>query len=150
PLIVGILLNQPLTSESLFFTVLLSLIVIVSFGVKVIVQVDVSNLKYRQNLRIYGLMLGKWSTVSEFNYISIFPTLGKTEQMIGTPIMSGGIIESVKKEIRINIIYNGNRRLQVHERLNIRLAREFALQLGSKLGLKVYDCTGPENVWLEP
>lgn len=110
-------------------------------------EIDFKFGQYREAFSLFGKSFGKWSDLPEIEYVSIFPT--QLNQKINS-IQSAHSTSNSLKEVRINLVYNRNRRLHVFTSKNQEEIMQLAMQFGDELEIGVYDCTGEENVWLKP
>jgi hypothetical protein len=115
--------------------------------VRLVIETDMSQKRYRQGFKLLGLISGKWVDVNEISYISIFPTLGSKDRAV--PMAGGAMISDIQmKELRINLVVNNRDRIMLQSDMSEKAARKAALELAELLDIGVYDCTGSENVWL--
>ncbi len=133
----------------ILWVTIFSALVVFLFMTTISTDIDVKNLRYKQGICLFGKVLGNWQQVSKFSYVSIFPTLGKSEQMVAQLALSN-FGDYKAKELKVNLIYNGNRRVQIKEGLKYGKAKKFAISTAKQFNLKVYDCVGKENVWIDP
>jgi hypothetical protein len=137
-------LNSVIDYFMVFVLIVIGVLVLLS-GVST--EIDEKNKKFRQGFSLVGKVFGAWIEVQEFSYISIFPTLGKSEQITNLSLLISQR-EFTTKELKVNLIYNKNRRLQLKEGLKYEKAKSFAVQAREELEIGVYDCTGSETVWI--
>lgn len=131
-------------SSILLYSLLVVVGLVVVFS-KERMESNLKSLQYRNAFSLFGLSRGKWVDLPEIEYVSIFPTqLGQSVNSVQT----GLVTSTVFKEIRINLIFNKNRRLHVFSSKKLDEIKDVAMQFGNHLDIGVYDCTGAENVWL--
>lgn len=130
-----------------YFFAPLVLFIFMMWFTKLSIEIDTTNLRYRQGFRLLKRMTGSWVKVNELSYLSIFPTLGTKGR--GLPMTTSPIMTDLQtKELRINLVVNNRKRIMLQVDMRLDKARIAAAELGDELGIGVYDCSGPENVWL--
>ncbi|MGB0850683.1 MAG: hypothetical protein ACPGTP_05520 [Bacteroidia bacterium] len=119
---------------------------VVLFFAKEVLQIDLKKEEHRTAFSLFGLFLGKWEDLPEVEYVSIFPT--KLSQTINSA-QTGTNSSMSHEEVRVNFIYQKNKRMHVFTSNNIEEVRQVALRFAEIMNLGVYDCSGEENVWLK-
>jgi hypothetical protein len=148
-ILVGVLSGSAFEGLNLVFITLLCIFIIVMIVMRLAIEIDSRNSRYRQSYRIFGMSTGTWVKVKELSYISLFPTLGSRGR--GEPMVGAMITGDVyMKELRINLVVNNRERILLQSNMKEKSARKFTLELGEILEIGVFDCTGTENVWLRP
>lgn len=146
---IGVLYFKNLMFSKWYFSFALAQVVFILLFMKLSIEIDCTNTRYRQGFRLFKRMTGSWVTVNEFSYISIFPTLGTKDRAI--PMAAGSLMTDLQtKELRINLVVNNRKRIMLQVDMELGKARTAAIELGNELGVGVYDCTCTENVWLIP
>ena len=116
--------------------------------VRVVIQIDIINNRYRQGFMLFGRTTGTWVVVNKISYISIFPTLGSKTRSL--PILAVGMVSDIHvKELRINLIVDDRKRIMLQSNMKLLESRKAALELAELLQIGLYDCTGAESVWLK-
>ncbi|MFB1004395.1 MAG: hypothetical protein QMC70_09710 [Bacteroidia bacterium] len=147
-IIIAVLFSHELTSIGILCLILLSLLVVTMLLVRVIIQIDSINNRYRQGFMLFGRITGRWVVVNRISYISIFPTLGSKNRSL--PLLGVVMIGDIRmKELRINLIVNDRKRIMLQSNMKLLESRKAALELAELLQIGAYDCTGAENVWLK-
>jgi len=146
-ILILVISNQEMTISSYVYVALLSIFIVFMAIVRLVIQIDTNEKKYRQGFKLFGMCTGSWVKVNDISYISIFPTLGTKDRAI--PMAGVAVLSDVQmKELRINLVVNNRERIMLQSDMNEKAARKASLELAELLNIGVYDCTGSENVWL--
>lgn len=101
------------------------------------VILDFKNKRYKSARIIGNVGFSRWQKFPDFKYISIFNSM-----MVSTTCSIGGIYISLKKKVlKINLIYDRNKRLNVYQDLDGLSVYDQAQKLAKELNLRIYDAT---------
>lgn len=102
--------------------------------------VDLKNKRYKTARIIGNFGFSKWKHFPDFKYISVFNTLVVTRSCS----ISGIYVSIKKKVIKVNLIYDKNKKLTVYQDYDIDSVYKKAKYFAKELELKIYDATNKE------
>lgn len=106
----------------------------VAFSSKQTVHIDLLNLKIRPTVEIGPVKLGKWQTLKNLEYVSIFPRL-----------KSDG-----SEAFEVNLWYERNKHLELYERDSFEEAYRIAFKTSDYLKIDLLDSTEAHNAkWVD-
>ena len=145
--ILGITLLFFAIYNALFYSILVGFLMI-AFAVFIVltegVQINFNNDAYRNINSLFGIHFGKWKSIPEFEYISVFK--GKQKQRVNTLATSNSLSNEI---FYLNLFYNRNRHITFYKTLEKEDALEIASKFQKELKLDILDATEQQKVWLE-
>ncbi|WP_130733301.1 hypothetical protein [Flavobacterium sp. J27] len=92
---------------------------------------------------LFGFKIGRWETIPNFEYVSVF----KTKESQTVRVVTA---ETTQKYdiILINLFYNRNKHITFYKTDNIQKAFEVADHFKLALDVAILDATGKEKKWL--
>lgn len=106
--------------------------------------VDFENLQYK-NARIFNSYSnGLWKPLPKIEYISIF----KATVVSKTYSITYRYIEHKQKIIKINLVYNTNKKLTIFETLEEPESLKLALEISNKINVPILNALSKDRVWL--
>lgn len=107
------------------------------------IEIDLKKRTYRTIFSVFGMHFGKWKTLPDIEYVSVFKT---TET---TTVRAVTAEANVKNDvIKLNLFYNGNHRIEAYNTTNEKDAFEKAREIAQILNIDILDATQPESKWL--
>ena len=126
--------NSLLYSAKKMKGVILVLIAAVSFSSIKKVYVDLENSKFRSTFEVLFIKFGKWKTINNYEYVSVFHQ----------PLKGGNYIYEV------NLWYDRNKHLKLYEQYNYTEAFKIGYLLSEKLKIDLLDATVPNDYkWVD-
>ena len=106
-------------------------------------EFDFKNQKYREIKSVLGISFGKWKSIPNIEYISVFRT-NET-----TTLRSRTAEANVSNEIiKLNLFYNTNQKIEAYNTYDIDDAFKKAKEIASLLNVDILDATERESKWL--
>jgi len=106
----------------------------VSFTSQKRIYVDINNSKFKPSFEVGPLKFGKWQTIHNYEYVSVFHQ----------PLKGGGYIYEV------NLWYDGNKHFQLYEKHSYEEAFLVGYQLSEHLNIDLLDATVPNAYkWID-
>ncbi|RYD72007.1 MAG: hypothetical protein EOP53_22670 [Sphingobacteriales bacterium] len=134
----SIVLNYPLIS--VFLIPLALFVVFCRNGI----EVDFNETKYRDYWGPTVLRFGKWISLPEIDYISVFKT--KISQTVSSRVSS---VNFEDEEIQVNLITADRKRITVFETKNKNHALARAWKFADQLKVGILDATTHEREWIK-
>ena len=101
----------------------------IGFSSRQTVYIDFLNLKIRPTIEVGPIKIGKWQTLNNLEYISIFPRL-----------KSDGL-----EAFEVNLWYERNKHVELYERDNFEEAYKMAFKIADFLKIDLLDSTETHN-----
>lgn len=106
----------------------------VSFTYHKRIYVDINNSKFKPSFEVGPLKFGKWQTIHNYEYVSVFHQ----------PLKGGGYT------FEVNLWYDGNKHFQLYEKNNYQDAFLVGFQLSEELHIDLLDATVPNAYkWID-
>lgn len=141
----GVLIDYFYNEEFGIVTVICISLLLPLLEARLITTIDCPGLRIRQGFGLFGKQFGRWKPIKSIDYISIFTSLGVNDTVSPMMIPSLTFLE---KELKVNLIYNRNKRLQLFEKLSLEESKNLGLEIGKQLKIGVLDSTTKKQVWL--
>jgi hypothetical protein len=106
-------------------------------------EIDLNNKLYRTTKSIFGVKLGKWKPIPNFEYISVFKT--SETQQVNVVSASAKFNSSV---IVLNLFYDRNKHITFYKTENKEDAFAVANHFKLALDIDILDATESEKKWL--
>lgn len=107
------------------------------------IEIDLKLKKYRNIISFFGLHFGKWKTLPNIEYVSVF----KTSET--TTIRAISAEANVKNDIiKVNLFHNTNQKIEAYNTQNVDDAFKKAKQIATILNIDILDATERESKWL--
>jgi len=104
---------------------------------------DFEKNRYRKIRSILGIDIGKWESLPDIEYVSIF----KTNE--ATVLRSRSAEANVKNEvIKLNLFYDTSKRIEAYRTYDINDAFNKAKEIASLLNVDILDATERESKWI--
>jgi hypothetical protein len=127
--------NNPLRLRLIDFEGVIYLSAIgTSFCSRKRIHIDISKSRFRPTLEIGPLKFGKWQTIKNYQYVSVFhqPTIG------------GGYI------FEVNLWYDKNKHFELYEENSYKEAFLIGYELSEELNIDLLDATVPNDFkWID-
>lgn len=107
------------------------------------VEFNFKNKKFRYITSWMGLIFGKWQSLPEIEYISVFKSEEKTRVWVSTA--STVVSDTITK---VNLFYNGNHKIKAYKTSSIDDAFKKAKEIAGLLKVDILDATKRESEWL--
>ncbi len=106
-------------------------------------EIDLSSKTYRTIHSLFGIKVGKWIPIPEFEYVSVF----KTKESQTVRVVTA---ETTQKYdiILVNLFYNRNKHITFYKTDNKKDAFDVADHFKLALGIDILDATEKEKKWL--
>ena len=141
----GVLIDYLYDEEFGIATVICISLLLPLLKIRLVTTIDCRGLRIRQGFVIFGKQFGRWKPINSIDYISIYTSLGVNDTVSPMMIPSLTFLE---KELKVNLIYNRNKRLQLFEKLSLEESKNLGLDIGKQLKIGVLDSTTKQQVWL--
>lgn len=106
-------------------------------------EIDLASKKYREIYSVLGINVGKWKSLPNIEYISVFRTHeNKRVQAIAA---SSNFSNQV---YLLNLFYNRNQKIEAYRTDDLNDAFENAKYLSQVLNIDILDATERESKWL--
>ena len=105
-----------------------------SFCIKKSIHIDIENSRFKSTIGLGFLKLGKWQTIKNYQYVSVFhqPTIG------------GGYI------FEVNLWYDNNKHFELYEENSYKEAFFIGYELSEELNIDLLDATVPNDFkWID-
>ena len=106
-------------------------------------EIDLSSKTYRAIHSLFGVKVGKWIPIPEFEYVSVF----KTKESQTVRVVTA---ETTQKYdiILVNLFYDRNKHITFYKTSNKKDAFDVADHFKLALGIDILDATEKEKKWL--
>jgi len=106
-------------------------------------EFNFQNKTYRRIKSILGISIGKWKSIPEIEYVSVF----RTNEI--TTLRNRTAEANVSNEIiKLNLFYNTNQKIEAYNTYNVDDAFIKAKEIASLLNIDILDATERESKWL--
>ncbi|MBD0831080.1 hypothetical protein [Aestuariibaculum sediminum] len=106
-------------------------------------EIDLASKKYREIYSVFGISFGKWKTLPNLDYVSVFKTNEKKR------VQGMGASANFSNSIYIlNLFYNRNKKIEAYRTEDSDDAFENAKYLSQVLRIDVLYATERETKWL--
>lgn len=136
-----------LKTNYLIYSILVVLSSIFLLVFRIAMEFDFNNRKYRYIIYLYNFRIGRWKTLPEIEYISIF------EGILSNRISNTTYDQHLTYDeyaIIVCLCYGHNMQLQVFKTLDINKAFEKAIFFSDKLNVKIFDGRKGIRKWYTP
>lgn len=122
-------------------------IILIGIGVHLIhtegTQINLENKTYRNIISFLGIHMGKWKSIPNFEYVSIFKTTERTRFQVtaASTILSEEVIE-------LNLFYDKNKHINFYKTDTVSDAYEVANHFKQALDIRILDTTKSPSEWL--
>lgn len=107
--------------------------------------VDLDNKRYRQAILFRDKATGRWKSLPEVSYVSVFVTT-----MVSTShSITYRSIVMKEKVVMVNLIYDKHKRLNIYQSKDREEAIEKAALVARKLDVRIFDATTRDGKWVE-
>lgn len=106
-------------------------------------QINFEKKLYRSIWSIFSIHLGKWNSIPNFEYISVFK--GKQKQRVNSLSATTTFSEEI---FYVNLFYNRNRHITFYKTFDKNKAFKIANEFKDNLNIDILDATNKEKVWL--
>lgn len=106
-------------------------------------QINLSSKQFRTFYSLFGLKIGKWQEIPDFEYVSVFKT--KESQTIRV------VTAETKQQyniIYVNLFYDRNKHITFFKTIDKKEAFEVAQHFKEALEIDILDATEPEKKWM--
>ena len=111
-------------AHSLEFVVFISAIAI-GFCSHKCVYIDIENSRFKPTMEIGFIKIGKWKTIKNYKYVSVFYDPSKSES----------------EQFEVNLWYDQNKHFELYTRNNFRDAMQIAYNLSEELEIDLLDAS---------
>jgi hypothetical protein len=119
--------------------------IVIGFGLNVVEGSDINltNKTFRTFSVLFGIKVGKWKPIPDFEYVSVF----KTKESQTVRVVTA---ETTQKYdiILVNLFYNRNKHITFYKTNDKKIAFDVAQHFKEALGIDVLDATQVEKKWL--
>lgn len=106
-------------------------------------EIDLDSKTYRTFFSLFGYRFGKWKTLPDVEYVSVF----KTAEI--NTVRSLGAEANVKSDvIQLNLFYNRNQKITAYTTKYEADAFKIAREIAQILNIDILDATKSESKWL--
>ena len=106
-------------------------------------EIDITDKKFRTFNHLFGLKIGSWKPIPDFEYISVF----KTKESQTVRVVSAETTNSYDI-ILINLFYDRNKNITFYKTTSKEDAFKVADHFRLALNIDILDATGQERKWL--
>lgn len=106
-------------------------------------EIDLESKKYRELHSVLGVDFGKWKTLPDIEYVSVFAST-ESSRVRGM----GASANFKTKVIKLNLFYNKNKKIEAYRTINTNDAFKVAKHLSEALSIDILDATEREFKWL--
>lgn len=106
-------------------------------------DINLSNKEFRTFHSLFGIKIGKWEPIPNFEYVSVF----KTKESQTVRALSAEATQTYDI-ILVNLFYNKNKHLTFYKTNNKQKAFEVAEHFKLALEIDILDATESEKKWL--
>lgn len=106
-------------------------------------EIDLSSKTYRTIHSLFGIKIGKWNPIPEFEYVSVFKTIESQTVRVVTA-------ETTQKYeiILVNLFYDRNKHITFYKTDNKKDAFDVADHFKLAFGIDILDATEREKKWI--
>ena len=107
------------------------------------IELDLESKKFRSVISFFGINFGKWESVPDFEYVSVFKT---SENIRARYIVAEA---HLKNQIyKVNLFYNRNKYMTAYKTEELEDAMKIGIEVGSVFQIDVLDATTANQKWL--
>lgn len=106
-------------------------------------EINLTNKTYRTIRSLFGIKIGKWQHIPEFEYVSVFRT-SETQRVNGMAATA----EVKDAVILLNVFYNSNKHITFYKTKDKADAFQVAGHIALALGIDILDATERDKKWL--
>ncbi len=106
-------------------------------------EIDLASKTYRTINSLFGIKIGKWNPIPDFEYVSVF----KTKESQTIRVVTAETTQSYDI-IHVNLFYNRNKHITFYKTDTKKDAFEVANHFKLALGVDILDATEREKKWL--
>lgn len=108
--------------------------------------VDLEHQRYKRNRLVGRWSLGRWTALPHGSYLSVFTTM----LVCTSHSITYRRIDVKERVVRVNLIYDKNRRLMLFQSYSADEAMSAAIRISRVLHLRIFDATGKVGKWVSP